>query len=127
MEVVTAQRYLSLKLIKHKRISESPADVQARMYDSESQVTNCTNKTASSSAFSFATRISVLKYWQSALHLFRPYHHDSTTLLSVLLVFARNSGVGEMKLKGKTQLDVRREITVDTDLNLCFPASVPCM
>lgn len=121
VEAVTAQRYLPLKLIKHKRISESPAD----MYDSESQVTKRTNKTASSSAFSFATRISVLKYWQSALRLFRPHHHDSTTLLCILLVFARNSGEGEMKLKGKTRLDVRREITVDTDLNLCLPVSVP--
>lgn len=46
-EVVTAQKYLSLKLIKHKRISESPADMQASMYDSGM---NCTNKTASSSA-----------------------------------------------------------------------------
>lgn len=64
---------------KYSKISRSPVDMQASMTQSL-RVKNRANKTPSSSAISFATRISVLKCWQNALRLFRAHHHDSTAL-----------------------------------------------
>lgn len=67
-------------------------------------VRSCANKTASSSAISFATRS---QFWNTGKILRVCLDHITMTakhcpVLHVLYVFARNSGEGEMKPKEKT-------------------------
>lgn len=111
--------YLSLKLIKHEKISRSSRDMQASMTN---WARICANKTASSSAISFATRS---EFWNAGKIFWVCLDHITMTakhcpVLHVLSQLCKRQWWGEAQRKKHGQMSYRRsqETTQPVD-NLC--------